>query len=312
MSHRFRGLHSPWTPLPLITHLASIRPLFSPPRPLFLPLDFPTAVSQTNRSSPLLLLSGSPGYPRHTPSSLNLYHPDPLSSPAAPLHLCPALSEVDSTFRRAPLLSHYPIGPRGPTARDGGRGSGVRPAPCLWPGEGVASGDPAPIRAGPRWPALRRWAALPRLCSTPAQAPAAAPVGVGGGADSGCGSGCGSRLSERRASREKRRKWSRGCELWSQLPRRGPPHFAERAESGPRKTSLPGSSRRGSASSRPRPALPRQPQPGSALRGPGRVAGTPQTPDPDPVHQGGTLLAHHTALGLPAPSQPFSSVCRSP
>ena len=86
----------------------------------------------------------------------------------------------------------------------------MRPAPCLWPGEGVASGDPAPIRAGPRWPALRRWAALPRLCSTPAQAPAAAPVGVGGGADSGGGSGCGSRLSERRASREKRRKWSRG------------------------------------------------------------------------------------------------------
>lgn len=57
---------------------------------------------------------------------------------------------------------------------------------------------------------------------------------------------------------------------------------------------------------------PANPSPGSALRGLGRVAGTPQTPDPDPVHQGGTLLAHHTALGLPAPSQPFSSVCRSP
>ena len=119
---------------------------------------------------PALPTSPSIRVPRLPSPLAQLFKPSSPSivlSRAAPLHFCPALSEVESTFRRPPLFSHSPIGSRCPTARDRGEGiwSSPRPLPVAGVGRGLRL-TPPPLgrgRAGRRSGAERRYLGSARL-----------------------------------------------------------------------------------------------------------------------------------------------------
>lgn len=132
---------------------------------------------------------------------------------------------------------------------------------------------------------------------------------MGDGDDSrGGGGGCGARLSERRASQRKRRKWSPGPEHRSQPPAVVRPilqsELSRDLERLPHPAPAAAAPRRRPDQPRlPRPRVPRRDTSSPTLRG--IVAGTPRAPDPDSLHLGGTLLAHHTRPRLRGGSQPF-------
>lgn len=106
------------------------------------------------------------------------------------------------------------------------------------------------------------------------------------------------------SERGKRRKWSRSRELGSRLPRRGPPRFTERAESGPGKTSPRGSGRR---TSPPAPALPCPALPVPAPRS-GACGRDARSPGPDPLRPGGTLLTRQYGSVVAGSLRAFPSV----
>lgn len=183
------GSHHPRFPCDSVapgSHLASILPCpcFAYPR-LFLSHGTPAPLtagfmprSQTIQTTSPLLPSGSLGYPSSQLGSLRTPNPSIVLYPAAPLHYLPRLSEVESTFRRAPPFTHSLIGSSCATVQRPTKESRRAPYTRPWPG-----------RAGPLLaPPYKGGAALQGARALGG----AASAGLGSARlDSGCSSGGG-------------------------------------------------------------------------------------------------------------------------